>query len=147
MAKFKYRMQNILNIKEKLEEQAKNEFAAARRRLDDEEEKLEELKQRKAGYEEEGRRLRMSALNILDLTDNKNAIDTMDEYIVLQQIEVNKAAALLEEARIKLTEAMKEAKIHNRLREKAFEEFKKEINAQESKEIDELTSYTYGQKN
>ncbi len=147
MAKFKYRMQNILNIKEKLEEQAKNEFAAARRRLDDEEEKLEELKQRKAGYEEEGRRLRMSALNILDLTDNKNAIDTMDEYIALQQIEVNKAAALLEEARIKLTEAMKEAKIHNRLREKAFEEFKKEINAQESKEIDELTSYTYGQKN
>lgn len=147
MAKFKYRMQNILNIKEKLEEQAKNEFAAARRKLDDEEEKLEELKQRKAGYEEEGRRLRMSALNILDLTDNKNAIDTMDEYIALQQIEVNKAAALLEEARIKLTEAMKEAKIHNRLREKAFEEFKKEINAQESKEIDELTSYTYGQKN
>ena len=147
MAKFKYRMQSILNIKEKLEEQAKNEFAAARRRLDDEEEKLEELKQRKAGYEEEGRRLRLSALNILDLTDNKNAIDTMDEYIALQQIEVNKAAALLEEARIKLTEAMKEAKIHNRLREKAFEEFKKEINAQESKEIDELTSYTYGQKN
>ena len=89
----------------------------------------------------------MSALNILDLTDNKNAIDTMDEYIALQQIEVNKAAALLEEARIKLTEAMKEAKIHNRLREKAFEVFKKEINAQESKEIDELTSYTYGQKN
>ena len=147
MAKFKYRMQSILNIKEKLEEQAKNEFAAARRRLDDEEEKLEELKQRKAGYEEEGRRLRLSALNILDLTDNKNAIDTMDEYIALQQIEVNKAAALLEEARIKLTEAMKEAKIHNRLREKAFEEFKKGINAQESKEIDELTSYTYGQKN
>ncbi len=147
MAKFKYRMQSILNIKEKLEEQAKNEFAAARRRLDDEEEKLEELKQRKTGYEEEGRRLRLSALNILDLTDNKNAIDTMDEYIALQQIEVNKAAALLEEARIKLTEAMKEAKIHNRLREKAFEEFKKEINAQESKEIDELTSYTYGQKN
>ena len=29
MAKFKYRMQSILNIKEKLEEQAKNEVAAA----------------------------------------------------------------------------------------------------------------------
>ena len=146
MAKFKYRMQSILNIKEKLEEQAKNEFAAARRRLDDEEEKLENLKKRKAEYEEEGRRLRMSALNILDLNDNKNAMDTMDEYISLQQIEVNRAEAFLEEARVKLTEAMKETKIQNRLREKAFEEFKKEINAQEAKEIDELTSYTYGQK-
>lgn len=146
MAKFKYRMQSILNIKVKLEEQAKNEFAAARRRLDDEEEKLENLKKRKAEYEEEGRRLRMSALNILDLNDNKNAIDTMDEYISLQQIEVNRAEAFLEEARVKLTEAMKETKIQNRLREKAFEEFKKEINAQEAKEIDELTSYTYGQR-
>lgn len=146
MAKFKYRMQSILNIKVKLEEQVKNEFASARRRLDEEEEKLEILKQRKASYEEEGRMLRMSALNILDLNDNKIAIDRMEEFIGVQQIEVNKAAAFLEEAREKLTEAMKETKIHNRLREKAFEEFKKQLNADEAKEIDELTSYTYGQK-
>lgn len=146
MAKFKYRMQSILNIKEKLEEQAKNDFAAARARLDEEEEKLEKLKQRKADYEEEGRRMRLSALNILDLNDNKNAIDTMDEYIAIQQIEVNRANAFLEEARVRLTEAMQEAKIHQRLKEKAFEAFKKEINAEEAKEIDELTSYRYGQR-
>ncbi len=146
MAKFKYRMQSILNIKEKLEEQAKNEFAAARKRLDEEEEKMESLRQRKREYEEKGRELRQSTLNILELNENKAAIDRMDEFIALQQIEVNKAAAFLENARVKLTEAMQEAKIHNRLKEKAFEEFKKELNAQEAKEIDELTSYTYGQK-
>ena len=43
MAKFIYRMQNILNLKLKLEEQQKMEFAAARKRLDEEEEKLELL--------------------------------------------------------------------------------------------------------
>ncbi len=146
MAKFKYRMQSILNIKEKLEEQAKNEFAAARMRLDEEEEKLRALEERKLFYEDEGRRLRESALNILDLNENKIAIDRMDEFIAIQQIEVNRASALLEQARINLTNAMQEAQIQNKLKEKAFEEFKKEINAQEAKEIDELTSYTYGNR-
>lgn len=146
MAKFKYRMQSILNIKEKLEEQAKNEFAAARLRLDEEEEKLNDLLARKAFYEEEGRRLREDSLNILDLNENKNAIERMKEFIAIQQIEVNRAAALLEQARINLTNAMQEAQIHNKLKEKAFDQFKKEINAQESKEVDELTSYTYGAK-
>ena len=36
MARFIYRMQSILNIKEKMEEQARMEFAAARMRLDEE---------------------------------------------------------------------------------------------------------------
>ena len=139
-------MQSILNIKEKLEEQAKNEFAAARMRLDEEEEKLRALEERKQFYEDEGRRLRESALNILDLNENKIAIDRMDEFIAIQQIEVNRASALLEQARINLTNAMQEAQIQNKLKEKAFEEFKKEINAQEAKEIDELTSYTYGNR-
>ena len=146
MAKFKYRMQSILNIKQKLETQAKNEFAIARRRLDEEIDKLDALKRRKDEYVEEGRQMRLSSIDIRKLEENKYAIERMDEYISLQEIEVTKAERGLEYAREKLTAARQEAQIHERLREKAFEEFKKEINAAESKEIDELTSYTYGQK-
>lgn len=146
MAKFIYRMQNILNIKEKLETQAKNEFAEARARLDEELEKLEAIKQRRAGYEEEGRMLRASAINIQDLNDNKYALDRMDEQIIAQTEEIHRAERVLEKARIKLTEAMQETKVQVKLREKAFEQFKKDLAAEESKEVDELTSYTYGQK-
>lgn len=146
MAKFKYRMQNILNIKEKLETQAKNEFAEARLRLDDEIEKLNGLESRKAAYEEEGRAMRLSAINVRDLNDNKYALERMDELIALQKHQVERAQRILETARDKLTTAMQETQIQNKLREKAFEEFKKELNAQESKEVDELTSYIYGQR-
>ena len=146
MARFIYRMQSILELKEKLEEQARNNFAEARMRLDIEEEKLANLKQRKLDYEEEGRRLRESALNPLKLNENKTAIERMKDRIALQQIEVNKAASLLEDARIKLTEAMQETQIHEKLKENAFEDFKKDLIAEEMKEVDELTSYTYGQK-
>ena len=146
MSKFIYRMQNILNLKLKLEEQQKMEFAAARKRLDEEEEKLELFLGRKAGYEEEGRRLREDSLNVQDIRDNRNAILQMDEYIAYQKVQVSKAEAELEKERQKLKEAMQERKIQEKLRENAFEVFMKEENAREGKEVDELVSYTYGQK-
>lgn len=146
MAKFIYRMQNILNLKLKLEEQQKMEFAAARKRLDEEEDKLHLLFRRKAGYEEEGRRLREDNLNVQDILDNRNALLRMDDYIAFQRIQVSKAEAKLEEERQKLQEAVQERKIQEKLRENAFEVFVREENARESKEVDELVSYTYGQK-
>lgn len=146
MSKFVYRMQNILNLKLKLEDQQKMEFAAARKRLDEEEEKLNLLFARKAGYEEEGRRLREDDLNVQDILDNRNALLQMDDYIAFQRIQVAKAEEELEKERRKLKEAMQERKIQEKLRENAFEVFIREENAKESKEVDELVSYTYGQK-
>ena len=108
MAKFIYRMQNILNLKLKLEEQQKMEFAAARKRLDEEEDKLHLLFRRKEGYEEEGRRLREDNLNVQDILDNRNALLQMDDYIAFQRIQVSKAEAKLEEERQKLQEAVQE---------------------------------------
>jgi len=135
-----------LNLQLKLEDQQKMEFAAARKRLDEEEDKLHLLFRRKAGYEEEGRRLREDDLNVQDILDNRNALIQMDDYIAFQQIQVSKAVAKLEEERQKLQEAVQERKIQEKLRENAFEVFIREENARESKEVDELVSYTYGQK-
>lgn len=146
MAKFKYRMQSILEVKKKLEEQAKNEFAAARAALNEEEDKLEQLKKRKEAYEDEGRALRESTLNIMDIIENKEALLRMDEFIADQQLNVKRAEDRMEEARLALQTAMQESKTQEKLREKAFEQFMKDENARESKEIDELVSYTYGRK-
>ena len=146
MAKFRYRMQSILDIKKKLEEHAKNEFAAARAALNEEEDKLEQLKKRKEAYEDEGRALRENTLNIMDIIENKEALLRMDEFIADQQLNVKRAQDRMEEARLALQAAMQESKTQEKLREKAFEQFVKEENKRESKEIDELVSYTYGRK-
>lgn len=146
MSKFIYKMQSILNLKYKLEDQAKMEFAAARRRLDEEEERLERLKERKLSYEEEGRSLREDNLNVQDIMDNRHAILQMEEFIEYQKIRVKEAETDLERERRKLQEVMQERQVQEKLREKAFETFVREENAQESKEVDELVSYTYGQK-
>lgn len=146
MAKFIYRMQSILNIKEKLEEQARMDFAQANMRLAAEEEKLQQLKDRKFFYEEEGRRLQQDALKVTDILENQNAIERMKDFIAEQLLAVRKAEEAAEIARLALMEAMLETKTQHKLKEKAFEEFMREENAKEAKEIDELTSYTYGQK-
>lgn len=146
MARFRYSLQSILDIKMKMETQAKQEFSAAKNALDEEEEKLEELRRRKRTYEEETRELLTGVLNVREIEEGKEAILCMDNYIGMQMLNVQKAREKLDEAREHLTEVMKERKTHETLREKAFEEFLQEENKQESKAVDELTSYTYGRK-
>ena len=146
MAKFRYRMQSILNIQYQLEYQAKMELGRAQMKLLEEEEKLQALIDRKEAYLEEGRRMRSDALHVNDLRDNRNAMLIMDEMIEAQRGQVALAEKVVEAARLKLQEVMQERKMHERLKEKALEQFMKEENAAEGKAVDELTSYTYGQR-
>ncbi len=146
MAKFRYRMQSILNIKYQLETQAKMEVGRAQMQLNEEEERLQHFIDRKEAYLEEGRRMRSQTLNVNDLRDNRNAMRVMDDRIEEQKIQVRKAEEVLERAREKLKEVMQERKMHEKLKEKALDQFLQEEKAAEGKVVDELTSYTYGQR-
>lgn len=146
MAKFRYRMQNILDIKLKLETQEKNEFGIAARRVAEEEERLEELKSRQSGYI---KRLQESSVGNLDLQEInylKSSINTMKSLIRTQMFEVNKAQRELEIVRARLNEVMMERKTHENLKERDFEIFKAEIAAEEAKEIDQLISFTHNKQ-
>ncbi len=144
MAKFVYSMQNILNLNEKLEEQAKMEYATQQMILNEEEEKEQKLKDRKAAYEDEARRIRSESVNVKDMIANANAISIMGDMIKAQHGVVLKEEEVLEVKRSELEEAMKDRKTQEKLKEKAFEVFKQELAMEESKEIDQLTSYTFG---
>ena len=70
MAKFVYRMQNILNLNEKLEEQAKMDYATQQAVLNEAEEAEEALKKRKEQYEEKARRIRSDdSVKVRDLIE------------------------------------------------------------------------------
>ncbi|MCR4785560.1 MAG: flagellar export protein FliJ [Lachnospiraceae bacterium] len=144
MAKFIYRMQNILNLNEKLEEQAKMEYATQQMVLNEEEEKEQRLRDRKAAYEDEARRIREDSVNVKEMMLNANAISIMGELINEQHGVVLKEEEVLEVRRAALEEAMKDRKTQEKLKEKAFDVFKQELAMEESKEIDQLTSYTFG---
>ncbi|MCR5824363.1 MAG: flagellar export protein FliJ [Lachnospiraceae bacterium] len=147
MAKFIFKLQGILNIKEKLEEQEKIAYGNARIRLTEEEEKLDALFGRRVELVEE-KRIQMSAvISARELNLTENAIRATDLAIEDQKISVKKAQRALENARIKLEEAMKERKIYEKLRENAFTEFLAETEHAEQMEINELVSYRHGRAN
>ena len=70
-------------------------------------------------------------------------VNAMKTIVRRQMVEVHKAEKELEDARNRLKTVMQERKVQEKLREKAFEEFKQELAEAETKEIDELVSYTY----
>lgn len=146
MAKFVYRMQNILEIKYKTETQAKSHYSNMQNRYNEEQDKLEQMFARKKELEDYHRSLATGNLDVSELNDSKKAIDFQRELIKKQLVEVKVAQKNLEMARIRLNEIMKDRKTHEKLRENAFDEFLLELSAQEKKEIDELVSYKYGQE-
>ena len=146
MAKFIYRMQNILNIKLRLETQAKTEYAENAARLAAEEEKMHHLASRQQ-YENEAKQSAMNRVNIASIKQSNESMAVMKELMTQQAVRIRIAQKNLDRARDKLNLAMQERKIYEKLREKAFEEFKQELNAQEKKEIDELVSFNYNDNN
>ncbi len=143
MAKFKYSMQNILDIKIKLENQAKNEFAEANAKYQLEQDKLQELVLKRLRYEEILKNSLSGDLDIRNINNCKNDIGSIKSIIRTQLANVKKAEDELEQKRMSLNELMKDRKTHEKLKEKTFEEFQKEEKDSESKEIDELVSYNY----
>lgn len=146
MARFIYRMQSILDVKSKLEETAKQEFSHKQLLLVKEEEKLAKLIKSKEHYEEEAVRLRTGSLDFLKIQENQNALNHLELEIKTQRERIRERQKEVEEAREKLAELMKERKAQEILKEKAFEQFLQDEKNAESKEVDELTSYTFGKK-
>ena len=146
MAKFSYWMQNILDIKYKMEEQAKSSFAAAMARLRTEKDKLDAMFARKKELEEDYRNKAQGQINVFDLSNGRKARDFQKELIKEQMVEVRVAQKNVEMARARLNDVMKDRKTHEKLREHAFEDFLHELSDQEKKEIDELVSYQYSTK-
>jgi len=145
MAKFRYRMQNILDLKIKLETQAKNEFAIAAAIVAEEEEKLHALEKRQEEYKEYLKELQTGILDFEKIKETSQAIESMKYIISQQQIVYDRAINVLEMRRVELAEAMQEVKTHEKLKEKEFKLFMAAETAAESKAIDELVSYRFGQ--
>ena len=119
MAKFVYRMQNILNIKQKLETQAKMTYSLANQKYLEQQKILQEYMVRRVGYEQHWKKLMQGNLNLQEVEHARADVNAMKTIVRRQMVEVHKAEKELEDAR------------------------KQELAEAETKEIDELVSYTY----
>lgn len=146
MKKFRYSMQSILNIKYRLEDQAKGEYASAQAKYREEVEKEERMQLKKAGYENELKDMMFDKLDFKEIILIKAGIRLMEDQIKKQKRVIAMADHEVDVAREKLSGIMIERKTQEKLRENEFGRYKKEIEAEEMKEIDEIVSFRFNKQ-
>lgn len=146
MAKFVYRMENVLKLKEQIESQRQMEFVQAQNKVLEEEEKMKALINRYRGYVNDQKEASKNKISIVNLRYFGDCIRVTKELIKAETVQVKVAKKNLEVAQKRLADAVMERKIQDKLKERAFEEFKRELSKEEMKEIDEVISFNYNNR-
>ncbi|MCC5912027.1 MAG: flagellar export protein FliJ [Clostridiaceae bacterium] len=141
--KFTYRFNNVLSLKEKLEENKKYEFATSKKKYDEENEKLNILFQKKEAMMDRWRGITESnhVVTIKELQNSSMNIKMVDDLVEKQKRAKEYQEENLNECRQRLVEAKKQTKIFEKLKEKDYEKFKDIISKSEASIIDQLVSY------
>ena len=143
MKKFYFDLQGVLEIKQKLEGQAKINFGIARAKLNAEEAKRDEMIARRNDYSGKLEALMSGDLNLVEIARCEDAIDIIDEQLAQQQLMVKRAEKQVELMRSRLNTVVMERKTIEKLREKRFADYLREYNDEERKQVDELVSYRH----
>lgn len=142
MAKYKFKFDKILSLRNKEEEQAENNYLNFKKELKEINNQLEKLELEK---EEVFDDLRNNAENINSHIELRNYLKKLRSLkLEIEQQKKEKAEAVEKQFQY-LMEKKKERKTLEKLKEKASEKFIKEFLASEQKELDELgIHYTTG---
>jgi flagellar FliJ protein len=143
MAKFQFRLQNILGVKEKLEEQKKMELSIASQLLETEESRLRQLNNLKEKNDCLYRSEVSNKIKIKDIKDIGEKNKYYSNIIIEQNIVVENANNKVTLIRNELRTALIERKMYEKLRESAYDEYYIEELKEEQKQLDEIVSYKY----
>jgi flagellar FliJ protein len=142
MAKFIFRLQGYLDLKAKLEDQKKLEYGAAMAELEREKQILEDLRSREQiQIAELKANLRQNGFSALEIESYHRYLTQLRLRVFTQEKKTEAAAALAEEKRLALVEAVRQRKTLEKLKEKAHVDFLQAERLAEYKATDEIVSY------
>lgn len=143
---FKYSLEPVLKHHKDEEEIAQKQLAIVKKLLADENKKLQVYHNAKIRLVEELRYTYNRGINVNVFTLYSNYFQKLATEIDDQKKKVKKVKTKVESKREKLIEIMKKRKMLDKLREKSFKEYKKEIYQNEQKFMNEMAIYRYCQK-
>ena len=114
--------------------------------LHDEEVKMHNIMSTLNSYKVQASQLSIGKLDIAKIRRCNEAIKITEDMAKNQAVMVKLAERNVEASMKRLADAVKERKVQEKLKEKAFEQFLQELNAQEMKEIDEVVSFNYNDR-
>lgn len=143
MSRFQFRLHQYLGVKEQLENQKELEYAKALQVIAEEKQKLVAFLKHKDETVENLRRSVTKSILPFEIRRYNNNIERLKHQIKVQEERVAAVEAFAEQKRQELVQAMKERKALEKVEENAREEFSKEADLAERKQVDELVSFKY----
>ena len=144
MRRFKFRLQSVLNLKEKKLEDERMALAQILGVLEDQKDTLLSLNDKKEQIEKSfDNANKEAALDIQNIVNARNYLEKISNEIKTQFEIIKKTQIELDEQTQKVNEAYKELKVLEKLKEKQYEEFLKEFRQNETKELDDIVISRY----
>lgn len=144
MKKYSFRLQPVLDIREKTLEDKRLEMAQVIQLLNEQQEGLERLIAKQASYKDELESLSLEDdLNVFALANFKNYMVNLQEQITQQEHNVENTKKALRVKQEAVNEALKDVKVLEKLKEKQSQKFYKDIEMKEANEIDDISTARY----
>jgi flagellar FliJ protein len=146
MAGYKFKLQNILKLRENVEKDKKNEFGAATQRFDKEKLKLEQLNAEMYYMCEEIEKSVCNGISVNELRLQQRFKDYYKYSISNQIIRKNMAEEHLVNCKHMLIEAVQDRKIMEKLKEMDYDKYMYTEQKNEEKLVDDLVSFKQSNK-
>ncbi len=143
MAKFVFKMEQLLNIKKQLEESIKNDLAKAIREIEKQKEILYNLEENRKQYLKRIKSQMLTGISVQKLKEFNTFIGTYENKIIKQKKVLSEVEYTADKIRERLIEVVKERKMLETLREKKLAEFKYSEQKKEELILGEVASYKY----
>lgn len=146
MAKFHFKLQSALNLKNQLEDKLKNELGKTLQILENEKNILRSIESEKEQYIIEFNSFLLSGTGVNKLKEYRAYISHLGERVLLQKENVNFAAGNVDKVREELIKVVQEREALEKLKEKKFEIFMKDQLYKEQKLVDEIVSFKFNSR-
>jgi len=143
LKKFIFPLQSILDIKESMEKEQKNQLAMIRKQLLAVRDELDALLAKKEWYMSLYREKCLQGTPVQELMDYMEYFPVLEEYIDQKRKELAELEKEEEKRRLKVIETMKEKKMLQTLKDKQYELYMAESAAEEDKRLDDFISYRW----
>lgn len=144
MKKYSFRLQPVLDIREKTLEDKRLEMAQVIQLLNEQQEGLERLIAKQTSYKDELESLSLEDdLNVFALANFKNYMVNLQEQITQQEHNIENTKKALRVKQEAVNEALKDVKVLEKLKEKQSQKFYKNIEMKEANEIDDISTARY----
>lgn len=147
MKKYNFELQSLLNIKEQKEDLLMNQLSNQREQVESIKNMIIQLKKKRTNNIEEFEGNLKENSKIYQITSFYSYLEKIDSNIKELELVLDKEQKKLNNILDELKVASKEKKVLEKLKEKDFNSYKKEITLDEYKQNDEHNSYTHFAEN